>query len=154
MSWISDLFSGGTSGVASGAVQGALSGVGTLAKDIRAAITGTAVIDETKLAELKEKAMELDYATQKAQTDINLAEASNPNLFIAGARPFIMWVCGFALAYNYIGQPLITWAFRIWLPAVVPPMLSTGELTTILMALLGLGGMRTAEKMQDAQGNH
>ena len=154
MSWLTDIFSGGTSGIAAGAVQGALSGVGTLAKDLRAAITGTAVIDSTKLAEIQEKAMELDYATQKAQTDINAIEAANPKLFIAGWRPFIGWICGLALGWQFIGSPMFEWVVKVCGKTVVAPTIDTGGLITILMALLGLGTMRTVEKTQGSVGNH
>lgn len=140
--------------ILSGGVKPVLEGIGGLAKDIRAAITGKEIIDPTKLAELEQKAMEIEYMSVKAQTDINLEEAKNPNIFVAGWRPFIGWVCGFALGWQFIGNPIFDWVVKICGKNIVAPTIDTGSLITILMALLGLGGLRTFEKVKESQGNH
>lgn len=85
-----------------------------------------------------------------AQLQVNQAEASNPNPFVAGWRPFIGWVCGAALAYTYIVYPLLTWALALWgPPGMKPPLLGNGDmLYELLLGMLGLGGMRTFEKVK------
>lgn len=138
--------------IASGSIKGVFEGIGSLAKDIREAITGE--ISADKKAEIMAKAQEIEFAASKTQTDINLEEAKNPNVFVSGWRPACGWVCDFALAYNFILQPIATWALKIWYPYITPPTLDTGSLITILFALLGLGSLRTYEKLQNAQGNH
>jgi hypothetical protein len=90
----------------------------------------------------------------QGQNAINLAEASNPNVFVSGARPFIMWVCGFALFYQYIGFSLIQWIVEISGLHVSAPSLNTDGLVTILLALLGIGTLRTYEKTQGVSGHH
>ncbi len=79
-----------------------------------------------------------------AQVELNKIEAAHRSIFVAGWRPFVGWVAGFSLAYQYIIRDLISWA----MPENVPPELATGELTTVLLALLGLGSLRTVEKLQ------
>jgi hypothetical protein len=59
-----------------------------------------------------------------------------------------MWICAFALAWQFIGAPIAAWVVVMWYPAVTLPVLETGELTGLVLALLGLGTMRTAEKMK------
>ena len=48
-------------------------------------------------------------AWDKAQTDVNAIEAANVSVFVSGWRPFIGWVCGIALAYQYVAAPLVMW---------------------------------------------
>lgn len=78
-----------------------------------------------------------------AQLDINKVEAASTNLFVAGWRPFIGWVCGSALASNYILAPFVAALFGRALP-----QLSLTDLMPVLFALLGLGGMRSFEKVK------
>ncbi len=144
MSIAADLLSGG--------VEGLFSGIGTLAKDIRSAWTGEP--SPEKQAEIAQRLMELEFAVTKAQTDINLEEAKHPNIFVSGWRPFIGWVCGFAIAYNFIINPIAIWLLRVNQIGVEPPPLDTGSLMTLVYALLGLGGMRTYEKFKNVNGKH
>jgi len=83
------------------------------------------------------------------QTEINKLEAAHKSLFVAGWRPFIGWVCGIALAYNFVLRDLMVWGLALtYAETPPPPPLHLEVLTTILYALLGLGGMRTFEKLQ------
>ena len=83
------------------------------------------------------------------QVEINKIEAAHKSVFVAGWRPFIGWVCGLALFYNFIARDLMVWALALTTADTPPPPpLHLDVLTTILYALLGLGGMRTFEKLQ------
>jgi len=83
-----------------------------------------------------------------AQVLVNLAEASHRAVFVAGWRPFIGWVCGAALGYNFILRDLLGWALTAWWPTIVlPPALQMDQLMTVLLGLLGLGTLRTVEKI-------
>ena len=83
----------------------------------------------------------------EGQLEINKKEAEHSSLFVAGWRPGIGWICGFALGWNYIIQPIGSWvAFISGADLEGMPKLDTGELTTILLGMLGLGGLRTYEK--------
>ena len=80
------------------------------------------------------------------QGEINKVEAQHRNIFVAGWRPFIGWVCGFALAYNFVLRDLLIWFLG---QEQVPPALQMEHLMTVLVGMLGLGGMRTFEKLKD-----
>ena len=82
----------------------------------------------------------------KGQIEANVAQAKHPSLFVAGARPAIMWICALGLFTSFFIMPLAEWATSIWAPEVVLPELNTGELMTLTLSLLGLGGMRSFEK--------
>jgi hypothetical protein len=73
------------------------------------------------------------------QMEINKVEAAHKSLFVAGSRPFIMWVCGIGLLYNVLLYPVL----NIWFD--MPPI-DTELLYPPLMGLLGLGAMRSFEK--------
>jgi len=105
---------------------------------------------KTKLeAELNQQIVSLDLA----QAQANIEQAKHPSIFVSGARPAIMWVCCFALAWQFIFAPILSWGFALWYPVVVLPTLETQALMTLLMSLLGLGGMRTAEKWKGVARN-
>ena len=74
-----------------------------------------------------------------AQIEVNKVEAAHKSIFIAGWRPAIGWICGFALLYSTIISPIL----GIWFTV---PVVDTSLLTTVLMGMLGLGAMRTFEK--------
>jgi hypothetical protein len=84
----------------------------------------------------------------KQQNDVNQAEAGNASMFVAGWRPFIGWVCGSALAYQYVIVPLAMWA-TMWAgyPLPKPPTLDD-TLWQLMFGMLGMGGLRTLEKMK------
>lgn len=83
------------------------------------------------------------------QLEINKVEAASSSLFIGGWRPFIGWVCGSALMYTYIGYPFLIWFFALVKPSVVPPKLGNdGMLYELMFGMLGLGALRTTEKIK------
>lgn len=84
-----------------------------------------------------------------AQLEINAKEAASPHLMVAGWRPFIGWCCGAGFLWATIGQPVAAWvsAAQGW-PA--PPSIDTDTLLYVLGAMLGLGTLRTVEKVKKA----
>lgn len=84
-----------------------------------------------------------------AQIELNKIEAQHRTIFVAGWRPFIGWVCGVALAYVFILRDLLAWGLTMYQvgDVVPPPTLAIEDLMTVLLALLGLGGLRTVEKL-------
>lgn len=82
-----------------------------------------------------------------AQVEVNKAEAQHRSIFVAGWRPFIGWVCGIALAYHFVLAPLIVFGVA-WSGAEIPeiPTFDMDSLMTVLLGMLGLGGMRSFEK--------
>ncbi len=136
-----------------GSILQNLGSVGGLFKDIRTAITGKAPLDPTKLAELEGKAQEIEANLMQAQIDINKIEAASTSIFVAGWRPFVGWICGIALFYHFIGYSLFQWVIAFSKIQVVAPAINTEGLLTVLFAMLGLGTLRTLEKVKGAEGN-
>jgi hypothetical protein len=84
-----------------------------------------------------------------AQIEVNKAEAASGSLFKGGWRPFIGWVCGGAFAYHFVLQPVIVFAVLtagVDLPPL--PEFDMASLMTVMMGMLGLGGLRTYEKQK------
>ena len=93
------------------------------------------------------KGKEIDPQTLiELQAQINEQEAKHRTIFVAGWRPFIGWVCGFALAYNFVLRDLLVWYVGV---ESAPPALQMEHLMTVLIGMLGLGGMRTFEKLNN-----
>jgi hypothetical protein len=85
----------------------------------------------------------------QGQLNVNIEEAKSASIFVSGWRPFIGWVCGSALAYTYLGYPLLIWAASIWKPELTVPKLGNdGMLYELLFGMLGMGGLRTFEKVK------
>ncbi|HBD12857.1 MAG TPA: hypothetical protein DCZ13_11960 [Porticoccaceae bacterium] len=118
-----------------------IEGVGKIADDL---ITS----DEERLkVALQEK--QIDAALIQGQLDVNKAEAQSASLFVAGARPFVIWVGGFSLAYAGIIYPLLLWVWSFFqVPGSPPPMIESDSLEVIMLGLLGVGGMRSFDKLK------
>ena len=83
----------------------------------------------------------------QGQIETNQAEAEHRSVFVAGWRPFIGWVCGAALAWQYVAAPLSLWAAALLHYPIAPPPRLDDVLWQLMFAMLGLGGLRTYEKI-------
>lgn len=93
------------------------------------------------------KQIETDLQLALGQLEVNKIEAAAPDMFRGGWRPAVGWVCVVGLLYTYLGQPLLAWASGIW-AVPVPPSLDLGDLLILLGGMLGMGGMRTMERLK------
>ncbi len=102
--------------------------------------------DEKRAAEIIKAKMMMRPSL--AQIELNKIEAGHRSIFVAGWRPFIGWVCGFALLWHFILFDFLTWVTVNFFPHVtaLPELTGTETLVTVLLSLLGLGAMRTVEK--------
>jgi len=127
-----------------------IEGVGKVADDLFTS-------DEERLnIELQQQTIESEIT--KGQLEINKAEAQHGSIFVAGWRPFIGWVGGLALAYQFILYPLMTWLWALlqskdWIPKTLnpPPVLEARELWVILSGMLGIAGLRSFDKVKGIQ---
>ena len=86
------------------------------------------------------------HRANMAQLEVNKVEASHQSIFVSGWRPFVGWCCGVALAYHFILAPILALIINIYSPGVSLPEFEFSQLSTILMGMLGLGGLRSWEK--------
>lgn len=112
--------------------------------------------DRLKLEqELALQLAQLDWQEVAGQLQANVEEAKHESVFVAGWRPFIGWVCGAAFALHFIAIPILLWG-RVYFGWSLPPSVPTFDmntLLTVLLGMLGLGGMRTFEKIKGANKN-
>ena len=87
----------------------------------------------------------------KGQLDVNKVEAAHKNLFVAGWRPAVGWVCCLGMAGNFLIIPLANFALALSSSSITIPLIETSEMMPVLMGMLGLGAMRTVEKTKNVQ---
>ena len=140
-----------------------LLGIGDIVKGVGSIADDLFTSDEERLKmALEEK--KVDAALIQGQMAVNAEEAKHASIFVAGWRPFIGWIGGIALAYQFILYPLLIWIWALgqaqgWIPCYVdpsqttgactfttPPVFDSGPLFAIITGMLGIGGMRSYEK--------
>jgi hypothetical protein len=131
-----------------------LLGIGDIVKGVGGIADDLFTSDEERLKiALQEKA--LDNKLIEGQLEINKVEAQHKSVFVAGWRPFIGWVGGSALAYQFLLYPILLWFWAIaqakgWIPmeASAPPDIDSSQLYPIILGMLGIGGMRSFDKLK------
>lgn len=143
------LFGTGATGVAKGA------------KEITEAAEGIKTLFTGRLSPEKQADIETEFAgymseINKGQIEVNKEEAKSPSIFVAGWRPAIGWTGVFALNFHYIILPSIEWYMAITGQGAEfkPPKLDLSELIGIVIALLGVAGMRSYEKKFGVNRDH
>ena len=127
------------SDLASGGIKGIAEGLDTLIGRFKESPS------EENAHALALKAMDLTAAAR--QIEVNKVEAAHRSRWVSGWRPFIGWVCGGALAWTFIGQPMAAYLLAIYSPATPPPpTVDLAGLYPVLLGILGLGTLRTVEK--------
>jgi hypothetical protein len=81
-----------------------------------------------------------------AQIEVNKVEAQHRSVFVAGWRPFIGWTCAVAMAYHFVMQPIIVFSLSANGVDYSLPEFDMASLMTVVLGILGLGGMRSFEK--------
>lgn len=92
-------------------------------------------------------ALEADTKAALAQADVDKVEAGSSDPFVRRWRPAVGWVCVGGLVWQFLACPLLTWLSSVF-GVSPPPAIQTGDLITLLVGMLGLGGLRTAEKIK------
>ncbi len=102
---------------------------------------------ELKIAEQEAELAKALLESDTAQVELNKVDAASNDKFRTYWRPAVAWVCVAAYAWSYLGQPIITFGLRL-VGVAVPemPSFDLGEMTPVLMGLLGLAGLRSWEK--------
>jgi len=98
-----------------------------------------------------EEKLNLDIVKQRlaqkpalVQAEIMKVQAQHRSIFVAGARPFLMWVCGVGFLFAFVINPVLQWL----MPEAGTPELPLSAMMELTLAMLGLAGLRTVEKLQ------
>jgi hypothetical protein len=159
MGWFSKLFGGGAKDVGE-AAKSTFEGVGSFSRDLRTAFTGK--LDPQLAAEMQTRLAELDNVLATGQQEIAKLEAQHPSVLVAGWRPAIGWVAAMALFAFFVPQFVVgswVWARECFAalegqqPLPEYPVSAAG-LMELVLALLGMGALRTAEKFRGVQDRH
>lgn len=119
--------------------------------DIGGKVLDRVLPDPAQQAAAKLELMKLqqngELAQITGQMEINKVEAASSSLFVSGWRPSIGWVCGAGFAVQFVIGPLAEWGSALAGHPVKFPQMDTGTMMPLLLGMLGLGGLRTAEKL-------
>lgn len=112
------------------------------------------IADDLTTSDKERMAAELDaYKAESermgGQVEINKIEAASGSLFVSGGRPFVVWVCAFALAYAAVIEPIARFVATVGFAYAGPfPVIDTDLTMQVLLGLLGLGAYRSVEKIK------
>lgn len=163
--------------LAEGTINGFMTGFGELAKDIRTAITGKEALTSeqqvellTRLDALEAAAATREHEVMMGQQALTMQEAKSNSLLKSGWRPSLGWACVFGVGYQFVFRPIGTWVLKIVFlvyaayseagltpalkiimdEALQSPSLDMNTLLAILGTILGVGAMRTVERVKGA----
>ena len=110
-------------------------------------LAGELITTDKEIRQLDLEDYKAETDRLQSQTEINKIEAASASLWVSGARPFIMWVCGIAFAYATVLEPVLRFASKVWFDyAGEFPVIDTTLTMQVLFGILGLGVMRSFDK--------
>ena len=121
-----------------------ITGIGSVA-DLATSVIGKIWPDKTQQ---EREQLAAAVTLVQGQLAVNQAEAASPSIFVAGWRPFVGWICGSGLAWNFIARPALEAGMTVAGHPIALPAADLGELMPLLFGLLGLGTLRTVEKIK------
>lgn len=101
-----------------------------------------------KMTENETELLKLFTQIDSGQIEINKEEAKSSSFFVAGWRPAVGWLSAFGVGWAFVFKPIADWILAVSHSSVVTPALNTGELMSLLLGLLGMGAIRSFEKVK------
>lgn len=128
--------------------------------DLVKGVTDKVIVDKnkkldilSKLDDLKDKTDERFHDELMGQIEVNKVEATNTNVFVAGWRPAVGWICAFGLGWQFVLSPFVEVISR-WLGWTGQmPVVDASTLLTLVLGMLGIGAQRTFEKVKGVASN-
>ena len=116
-----------------------------MSEEMRAKVEGELLLELSKM----------DWSVVQGQLEINKAEAQSEGWFKGGWRPAVGWICAFAFAYHFIILPFLQFLLIGVMGMQLPPLptVAIDYINTVMMGMLGLGGLRTFEKFKGVAKN-
>jgi hypothetical protein len=98
--------------------------------------------------EVQTKLLDMQSQQLAAQSDVNKIEAAHKSVFVAGWRPFVGWVCGAGLAWEFVLAPIVAWTAALCGYTGTLPEIASEHLFELVLAMLGMAGWRTLDKIK------
>lgn len=121
----------------------------TAALDIGGKIIDRLWPDPAQRDAAKLELLKMQQAGELAQIAVNQEEAKSSSILVSGWRPAIGWCCGAACAWNWIGLSVAKFALAVAGHPIQLAPADLSEMMPVLMGMLGLGALRTVEKLRD-----
>ena len=126
---------------------------GTTTKAVDSVFNGVTNILDEVITSKEEKAL-IQIKMNELQTETNNKNAENPSLFVSGWRPFIGWICGLGLGFNFVIRPIMNYILLVFYPlAPIMESLDVSVLLSLVTGMLGFAGLRTFEKVKNKERN-
>lgn len=110
-------------------------------------------VDPSQAAAAKLRLVELQQTGELqvilGQLNVNAVEAANQSIWVAGWRPAVGWICAAGLAYKFLVAPFVILVMSVIGHPITLPVLDFNEMLTLLIGMLGIGGLRTLEKVKN-----
>ncbi len=110
---------------------------------------------QIELGKLQIEEQKIEAGVMTAQIDVNKEEAKHSSVFVAGARPAVLWVGVLSMLYQFLVYPMLVWVWFIaqsrgWIATDLtpPPILDTEALWVLMTGILGIAGYRTIDKIK------
>lgn len=125
-----------------------LLGVGAIIETVGKLAGDLVTTDKERMA-ADLQAYQAETSRMQGQLEVNKVEAASSSVFVAGARPAVMWICAAALAYASVIEPIARFLARVCFGYIGDfPTIDTDLTMQILFGILGLGAYRTVEKLK------
>ena len=146
---------GGPAGGAVGVLISKALGVDQTPEAVTAALSPDSLVKLREVeADLQRAQIQADSAAATGQLEVNKVEAANTSLFVAGWRPAIGWTCALAFLWVFVASPIVVFSARMSGYLGAFPTVDISQMMPVLLGLLGLGGMRTLEKIKGVDAGH
>lgn len=129
-------------------------GIGSLIETVGKVADDLITSDEER-ARAELDAYQAETSRMNGQVEINKVEAGHESIFVSGWRPAVGWTGVAAMAYQFVLYPFLVWGWSVmqasgWISLSLnaPPMLDTDALWVILSGILGIGTMRSVDKIK------
>ena len=131
-----------------------ISAIANVANTVLTRVLPDKPAQEAAKLELAKMQLSGELTSVTDQLQVNATEAASKSTFVAGWRPFIGWICGAGLGYEFIFRPLLTFVAASFGSHIVAPDLDMSSLNQLLFGMLGLASMRTVEKIKGVNAGH
>jgi len=103
---------------------------------------------ELQIKQQETELLKLFTQNDSGQIEVNKQEAAHSSMFVAGWRPFVGWTCGAGVSWAFVLKPIADWIVAISGSTITTPVIQTGELMSLLLGMLGMGAIRSFEKVK------